>query len=331
MDILFIGGTGVISSACTSLAVKRGYQLTLFNRGETERPVPGGVNRLEGDIRDLESARRILGERSFDVVVDWVAYTPRHIETDLALFRENTDQYIFISSASAYQTPPSHLPITESTPLSNPYWKYSRDKIACEERLLRAYRKEGFPVTIVRPSHTYDRTLFPFHGQYTVVDRMRRGKEVIVHGDGTSLWTLTHHEDFAQGFVGLLGNPHAVGEAFQITGDEWLSWNQIFETVARAAGVEADLIHIPSDFIAAFDAEWGSGLLGDKSHSMVFDNTKIKRMVPEFKAVIPFHQGAKEIMAWYDADPRRQVVDEGINKEMDQIITAYKAAWPSQG
>ncbi len=331
MDILFIGGTGVISSACTSLAVNRGYQLTLFNRGETERPVPAGVNRLEGDIRDLECAQRILGERSFDVVVDWVAYTPQHIEADLALFRENTDQYIFISSASAYQTPPAHLPITESTPLSNRYWKYSRDKIACEERLLRAYREEGFPVTIVRPSHTYDRTLFPFHGQYTVVGRMRKGKEVIVHGDGTSLWTLTHHEDFAKGFVGLLGNPHAVGEAFQITGDEWLSWNQIFEALARAAGVEANLIHIPSDFIAAFDAEWGSGLLGDKSHSMVFDNTKIKRMVPEFKAVIPFHQGAKEIMAWYDADPSRLVVDEGINKKMDQIITAYKAAWPSQG
>ncbi len=329
-EILFIGGTGVISSACTSLAVESGHQLTLFNRGKTKRPIPEGVNRLEGDIRDPASARRALGDKTFDVVVDWVAFTPQHIEMDLALFRGKTDQYIFISSASAYQTPPARLPVTESTPLSNPYWEYSQEKIACEERLTRAYREGGFPVTIVRPSHTYDRTLFPLQGQYTMVNRMRQGSPVLVHGDGTSLWTLTHHRDFAKGFVGLLGNPRAVGEAIQITSDEWLSWNQIYDTIARAVGVEAELIHVPSDFIAAFDAEWGKGLLGDKTHSMIFDNTKIKRLVPDYNAVIPFHTGVEEIMAWYDTDPERQVVDQALDRTIDKIIAAYQSARPDK-
>lgn len=328
MEILFIGGTGVISSACTSMANERGYHLTLFNRGSTERPIPEGVDRLEGNIRDPEQAQRVLGERSFDVVVDWVAYRPEHIEMDLELFRGKTDQYVFISSASAYQTPPTRFPITESTPLSNPYWAYSRNKIACEGRLLRAYREEGFPVTIVRPSHTYDRTVFPFHGQYTVIDRMRSGKDIIIHGDGTSLWTLTHHKDFARGFVGLLGNPQAVGEAFQITSDEWLSWNQIYEIIAGAAGVEANFIHMPSDLISAFDSKWGRGLLGDKMHSRIFDNSKVKQVVPDFKAVIPFHQGAEEVMDWHDADPRRQVVDEDLDNLMDRMIDVYQTAWP---
>jgi len=330
-EILFIGGTGVISSACTSLAVEAGHDLTLLNRGKTARPIPHNVDRLEGDIRDPDEARRILEGKTFDVVVDWVAFTPEHIEIDLALFRGNTEQYIFISSASAYQTPPARLPVTESTPLSNPFWEYSQEKIACEERLVQAYREDGFPVTIVRPSHTYDRTFFPLQGQYTMVDRMRRGKPVIVHGDGTSLWTLTHHRDFARGFVGLLGHPRAVGEAVQITSDEWLSWNQIYETIAHAAGVEAALIHVPSDFIAAFDEEWGKGLLGDKAHSMIFDNTKIKRLVPEYKAVIPFHTGAEEIMAWYDADPARQAVDQELDRTMDRIIARYRSAWPEEG
>ncbi|WP_161883162.1 SDR family oxidoreductase [Deinococcus alpinitundrae] len=329
MDILFIGGSGIISSACSRVAVEAGHQLFLLNRGQTtSRPVPNGATPLHGDIRDPASAAAALGSRRFDAVVNWVAFTPEHIETDLALFRDRTDQYIFISSASAYQTPPERLPVLESTPLRNPYWRYSRDKIACEERLTRAYREDGFPTTIVRPSHTYDQTLLPMDGGYTVVDRMRRGQPVIVHGDGTSLWTLTHHQDFAAAFTGLLGNPQAVGDVFHITSDEWLSWNQIFETVARAAGTQAELVHVPSEVIAAFDADRGAGLLGDKAHSMVFDNTKIKRAVPGFEAKIPFARGAQEIMAWYDADPARQVVDQQLNHLMDTIIAAQQGVRP---
>jgi len=329
MDILFIGGSGIISSACSRMAVEAGHHLFLLNRGQTtSRPAPQGATMLRGDIRDPASAADALGDRHFDAVVNWVAFTPEHIETDLTLFKDRTDQYLFISSASAYQTPPERLPILESTPLRNPFWRYSRDKIACEERLTRAYRENGFPMTIVRPSHTYDQTLLPMDGGYTVVDRMRRGQAVIVHGDGTSLWTLTHHQDFATAFTGLLGNPRAVGDTFHITGDEWLSWNQIFETVAHAAGTQAELVHVPSETIATFDADWGAGLLGDKAHSMVFDNTKIKQAVPGFKASIPFARGAQEIMAWYDADPARQVVDQQLNRVMDTIIAAQRGVRP---
>ena len=328
MKALFIGGTGIISSACVQLAVERGIDLVLLNRGQTTRPIPATVPILQGDIRDKEATHRLLKDRAFDVVVNWIAYTPEHIEADLELFRGRTQQYIFISSASAYQTPPVNLPVTEATPLRNPYWAYSRAKIACEERLTMAYRQEGFPVTIVRPSHTYDATLLPMDGHYTVLHRMRAGKKVIVHGDGTSLWTLTHHRDFAKGFVGLLGNPHAIGEAVQITSDEVLTWNQIFEMVARAAGVKANIVHIPSELIAAFDPKWGAGLLGDKAHSMVFDNTKIKRLAPDYVASIPFSQGAEEIVAWYDSHPEAQKVDEGLNQLMDKMIAAYEAVWP---
>lgn len=328
LKVLFIGGTGIISAACTALAVDRGFDLYLLNRGQSGRPVPDKVTVLTGDIRDLQSARQALGDHQFDVVVNWVAFTPDHIETDLALFNGRLRQYIFISSASAYQTPPSGLPITESTPLYNPYWAYSRDKIACEERLMQAYRQDGFPITIVRPSHTYDKTLLPMRGRYTVVNRMREGKKVIVHGDGTSLWVLTHHRDFAEGFVGLLGNSHAIGDTFQITSDELLTWNQIFEMVAEAAGVTANLVHIPSDFIAGFDSDWGASLLGDKSHSVIFDNTKIKRVVPDYTASIPFAHGVKEIINWYDADAARQRVDRQFDALMDQIIAAYESAWP---
>jgi len=328
--VLFIGGTGIISSACTSTAVARGFDVYLLNRGKSERSAPEEVTVLNGNIRDPQSVRQALGELQFDVVVDWIAFTPEHIETDLALFNGRVGQYIFISSASAYQTPPNSLPITESTPLHNPYWAYSRHKIACEERLIQAYRQSDFPITIVRPSHTYDKTLLPMRGRYTVVNRMRQGKKVIVHGDGTSLWVLTHHRDFAKGFVGLLGNNHAIGDTFHITSDEILTWNQIFQMVADAAGASADIIHIPSDFIAQFDADWGASLLGDKSHSVIFDNTKIKRIVPDYTATIPFARGVKEIIHWYDADPARQTVNQNLDVLMDRIIEAYESAWPSQ-
>ncbi len=329
MKVLFIGGTGTISSASSKLAVERGIDLYLLNRGKTTaRPVPEGAKLIQGDIRDPQAAREALKGQEFDVVVDWVAFTPEHIQTDLNLFKGCTGQYIFISSASAYQTPPGSVPVTESTVLDNPFWLYSRNKIACEEMLVKAYRENKFPMTIVRPSHTYDKTLLPFDGGYTVVDRMRKGKKVIVHGDGTSLWTLTHHADFARGFVGLLGLPAAIGEAVQITSDEWLTWNQIFETVAHAARVEPRLVHIPSELIAAYDPDWGAGLLGDKAHSLIFDNSKLKHLVPGYCATIPFVRGAEEIMAWYDADPARQKVDERFDQQEDELIARYKSIWP---
>ncbi len=322
VKVLFIGGTGVISSACVDLAVKRGIDVVLLNRGQTTRPIPAGVLVLHGDIRDKDGVSQVLKDTRFDVVVNWIAFTPEHIETDLALFGGRTEQYIFISSASAYQTPPVNFPVTESTPLRNPYWRYSQQKIACEDRLVAAYRQDGFPMTIVRPSHTYDATKWPVHGGYTVVRRMKAGQKVVVHGDGTSLWTLTHHRDFAKGFVGLLGNPHAVGEAIHITSDEVLTWNQIYEMVAHAVGVEAKIVHMPSEMIAAFDAEWAAGLLGDKAHSMVFDNTKIKRLVPDYVASIPFSQGVREIAAWYDSNPAAQEVDEHVNQLIDRLVAA---------
>lgn len=331
MKVLFIGGTGIISSACSQLALDRGIDLYLLNRGQSARPVPAGAKVLTADINDFDSAQRALAGHTFDAVVDWIAFVPEQIERDINLFHGRTGQFVFISSASVYQTPPASLPITESTPLDNPYWQYSRNKIACEERLVLAYREEKFPMTIVRPSHTYDRTLLPFSGRFTVINRMRQGKKVIVHGDGTSLWTLTHHADFAHAFVGLLGHPRAIGDVFHITSDEWLSWNQIFQIMARAAGVaDPQLVHIPSEFIAAFNSDWGNGLLGDKMHSMIFDNSKIKRLVPDFVAAIPFVRGAAEIMAWYDADPARQTVDEALERQMDEIIAAYEAAWPKR-
>jgi nucleoside-diphosphate-sugar epimerase len=328
MKVLFIGGTGIISSASSQLALERGIELYLLNRGQSVRPIPAGAQILHGDIRDSQSASAALGNLSFDAVVDWVAFTPAHVEADLALFRGRTRQYVFISSASAYQTPPASLPVIESTILDNPFWQYSRDKIACEERLVRAYREEKFPITIVRPSHTYDRTSVPMDGGWTVVDRMRRGQPVIVHGDGTSLWTLTHHTDFARGLVGLLGNSHAIGEAVHITSDEWLTWNQIFEILARAAGAEPRFVHVPSDVVAAYDANWGAGLLGDKSHSLVFDNAKIKRLVPDFACRIPFSRGAEEILAWYDADPARRKVNEDFNRVCDRILSACESCRP---
>jgi nucleoside-diphosphate-sugar epimerase len=262
------------------------------------------------------------------VVVDFVAFVPEHVETDLELFRDRIKQYIFISSASAYHKPPLSWPATESTPLHNPYWAYSRAKIACEERLMLAYRDEGFPVTIVRPSHTYDATSVPMDGKYTVLERMRAGKKVIVHGDGTSLWTLTHHRDFAKGFVGLLGNPHTLGEAIHITSDEALTWNQIANILANALGVEAQIVHIPSDVIARYDPAWGAGVLGDKAHSMIFDNTKIKRLVPDFVASIPFYQGAAEIAAWYTSHPAVQKADPKLDQLIDTMIAAYEAVGP---
>lgn len=320
LKVLFIGGTGNISSACVELALAQGMEVTILNRGTTvKRAVPPGAEVVQGDIRAPDSVRRALGDRSFDVVADFVAFTPEHVQIDVDLFTGRTGQYIFISSASAYQTPPARLPIIESTPLRNPYWQYSRDKIACEDLLIQAYREAGFPATIVRPSHTYDRTSLPLVGGPTAFDRIRRGQPVVVPGDGTSLWVLTHHTDFAQAFVGLLGNPQAVGDSFHITSDEVLSWNQIYTTLANAAGVEPTLVPVPSQTIAEAIPQLGPGLLGDKAHSMVFDNSKVKAVVPDYVATIPFARGAREIVAWYDEDPDRLVVDEQLNAAFEKL------------
>ncbi len=325
LRVLFIGGSGIISAACSQLAVERGIELSVLNRGATHlRPLPPEATVLHGDIRDHLAAREALRDLQFDAVVDWVAFTPEHVQADIELFRGRTGQYVFISSASAYQTPPARLPVTESTPLRNPFWQYSRDKIACEELLVEAYRQTGFPATIVRPSHTYDRTSIPFDGKWTALARMRAGQEVVVHGDGTSLWTLTHSADFARGFVPLLGHPRTIGEAFHITSDDVLTWNQIAEALAAAAGVTARLVHVPSDAIAAVDPAWGAGLLGDKAHSMVFDNSKLRSVVPGYRAEIPFEQGAREIVAWHDEDPARQQADARLDAVMDKLVAAYR-------
>lgn len=335
MKTLFIGGTGLISSACSELAVKRGMELNVLNRGiTTKRPLPDGVTLLQGDVyQDEGGIADLLQGRHFDAVVDWIAFTPADIERDLRLFRDKTDQFVFISSASAYQKPPQHYIIKEETPLKNPFWEYSQDKIACEERLMQAYHQDGFPTTIVRPSLTYGPTQIPLAmgswvHPYTSVDRMKRGHKVIVHGDGTSLWVFTWNEDFAQGFLSLLGNEAAIGEDFHITSDEVLTWNQAYEEVARALGVEPQLVHIPSELLAAYDEHKLGSLIGDKANSLVFDNSKIKRFVPDFECKVPWAEGVRKALAWFDADPARRTIDGEANRQWDRIIAAYESAFP---
>jgi nucleoside-diphosphate-sugar epimerase len=322
MKVLFIGGTGIISSACSPVALSKGIDLYLLNRGKSRRSTADGAKTLVGDIRDPHSVKKAIGDLKFDAVVDWIAFTPEHIETDLDLFRGITNQFLFISSASAYQSPPSTLPVVESTVLDNPYWGYSRNKIACEERLVRAYREEKYPITIVRPSHTYDKTLFPFEGGYTTYQRMLLGKPVVVPGDGTSIWILTHHHDFARAFVPLLGNSKAIGEAYHITSDEWLTWNQIYDIVAEAAGVKATKVHVATDAMVNLKPELQGGLTGDKSNSMIFDNSKIKRLAGGWEAKIPFSQGAREIVEYYSSG-HMQEIDTEWDQFEDHLVAQF--------
>ncbi len=322
---LFIGGTGTISTSVTTLAVEKGMDLYHLNRGMRQAEPTKGVKTIHADIRDINAAKAALKGMDFDCVVDWIAFTQDHIQADLELFAGHTDQFIFISSASAYQKPPVHYRVTESTPMHNPYWEYSRNKIRCENMLLDAYREGRMPVTIVRPSYTYDDRHIPFcvGSGYTIVDRMRKGKPVIVHGDGQSLWVMTRSEDFAKGFVGLIGNQQAIGESFHITSDEALTWDQIVEAVGKAAEAKPRIVHMASDFINSQNPGLGAGLLGDKSCTMVFDNSKIKRVVPEFMATITFQEGVARSIAWHDADPQRQKVDENVNAMIDKLLAAY--------
>jgi nucleoside-diphosphate-sugar epimerase len=328
MKILFLGGTGVISTACTTLAAGRGMDVTLLTRGQHASQLPAGVRTLIADANDPSLIEKLDGE-SFDAVVDWIAFTPADIERDLKLFRGRTRQFVFISSASAYQKPQMHYLISESTPLANPYWDYSRNKIACEERLMAAYRNQGFPVTIVRPSLTYGESLIPlvlnsWERSYTAVDRMIRGQKLIVPGDGTSLWVITHNSDFAKGLVGLLGHRQAIGHTFHITSDEVLTWDQMFRTVGDAVGVEPQLVHISSDFIAACLPEKKGTLIGDKSVSVVFDNSKVKRFVPEYRATTSFAEGIRRSLAWFNADAARKQIDSQVNAAMDKLIGLYE-------
>lgn len=330
MKVLFIGGTGIISTAVSKLALEKGVDLYLFNRNNQTEFIPDGAKIIKGDIRKEDEAREILKDHSFDVVVNWIAFTPEHIETDLRLFRGKTNQYIFISSASAYQKPAENFIITEKTPLSNPFWEYSRNKIACEELLFNEYRQNGFPATIVRPSHTYGNTLIPciinsHKSRWSVVERIKSGKKIIVPGDGTSLWVLTHNSDFAKAFVGIMGHPKAIGEAFHITSDEALTWDQITNLIGEAVGVAPDIVHISTDFITTCIPELHSELVGDKIGSVFFDNSKVKELVPDFKATTPVREGMKQTIAWYMKHPELLWLDEEWDKQCDKLIAAHEA------
>lgn len=330
MKVLFIGGTGTISTAISKQLIKEGHELTLLNRGSRNDVLPEGAKAITVDVNDELAVERKISGLEFDVVADFIAFVPSQLERDYRLFKNRTKQFMFISSASAYQKPLSHYEITEGTPLSNPHWEYSRNKIACEDLLMKWYREDGFPVTIVRPSHTYDERSVPlgFHGDggsYQVLQRMREGKPVIIHGDGTSLWTMTHNSDFAKGFIGLMGNIHAIGEAVQITSDESLTWNQIYQSVADALGVKLNAVHIASEMLrdcSSYDVE--GGLLGDKAHTVVFDNAKVKRLVPDFVATKRFDQGVRETIAYIEEHSECQILDPDFDQWCDKMVEAVE-------
>jgi len=335
MKMLFIGGTGIISSACSDLAVARGHELFILNRSvSTMYIAPQGSAVLQADVHGDEAAlAAILADHRFDAVVDFIAYTVNDIERDLRLFHGKTDQFVFISSASTYQKPVRNYLITEETPLDNPYWEYSRNKIACEKRLLQAYREAGFPTTIIRPSHTYGPTQIPlsltsWRHPWMLVDRMMSGRKVIIPGDGTSLWVLTWNADFAKGLLGLLGNEGAIGEVFQITSDQVLSWDQIHLETYRALGMEPNVIHIPSDLIARYWPDAIGSLIGDKSNSVVFDNSKIKRFVPDFVCEVNWADGLRRSLAWFESHPRFKTIDHELSSIMDGIIADYERVFP---
>ncbi|MCX7848205.1 MAG: SDR family oxidoreductase [bacterium] len=334
MKLLFLGGTGVISEAVSQLAAERGHDVTLVNRGLTVPSLTQRARVIRCDVRDVRALATALAGHMFDVVVDWIAYVPEHVQTDLRLFRGKTGQYVFISSATVYEKPPRSYRITEETPRGNPYSVYAQNKIACEDLLFEAWEREGFPMTIVRPSYTYGNTKIPSDigvTDYTLVDRMKRGKPVIVHGDGQSLWTLTHNSDFAVALLGLCGQTRALGEAFHITSEEVLTWDQIYQAIGAAAGVTPQLVHVPVELIEAYDPGKTAGLRGDKMYSMVFDNSKVKRLVPEFVARVPFAEGVRRAVAWFEADAARQRVNDEANVLIDRIIAGMERALPARG
>ena len=329
-----IGGTGTISSAITRQLAQSNHELWLLNRGSRKNEVPNNVKQIIADIDDEKEVLRQIGDTQFDAVCEFIGFLPSQVERDIRLFKGRTRQYVYISSASAYNKPAASHVINEGTTLANPYWEYSRNKIACEELLLKEYRENGFPITIIRPSHTYCERAVPvsvhgLKGSWQVLKRMIEGKPVLVHGDGSSLWTLTWNEDFARGFIGLLGNPKAIGEAFQIMSDEQLTWNQIYECVAKALNVTPRLYHVASDFLAATSPkEWDfmGNLLGDKAVTVVFDCTKLKRAVPGFQATTRFDEGVRRCVAYILAHPELQIEDPEFDAWCDRVIAAQEAA-----
>jgi nucleoside-diphosphate-sugar epimerase len=331
MRVLFIGGTGIISTACASLTAAAGHELWLLNRGLSKLPAAVGPDRvITADATDEVQVRSAIGSREWDVVVQWVGYRPGHVRHDLTTFKD-VGQYIFISSASVYEKPPLHWLITEQTARANPFWQYARDKIACEELLSAAWEQDRFPLTIVRPSLTYGVSQIPvvigsWAKPFTIIDRMRRGAPVIIPGDGTSLWTITHNTDFAKGLVGLFGQTAAIGEDFHITSDESLTWNEIYALVGTAAGAHPRVLHVPSDGLVAADPEELGNLWGDKAYSTVFDNAKLRRVVPDFMATVPFSVGIAGTVAWFDQDPSRQEVDDDANQRWDKLAAVYEQA-----
>lgn len=328
MKVLFIGGAGNISLDCTKLCIEKGYDIYLMNRGS--RPIPEGAKSIICDINDKVKAKEAIKGHNFDVVVSFIVMKDEEIERDLELFRGKTAQYIFISSASAYEKPPADYLITEGSVLKNPYWQYSRDKIASEDRLIKAFREENFPATIVRPSFTYSDIWIPTAMgsiDYTFIARMKAGKKIISHGDGQSLWQLTHSTDFAKGLIGLFGNIRALGQSFHITSDEVMTWDQIYKTMGQAIGIEPKIVHIPSDFIAAFTPDWiGGNLLGDKACSAVFDNSKIKRFVPDFVCTTPFAEGIKSSIAYFEKTGQAKA-NPYFDKMYDTLISVYEEAF----
>ena len=333
MKALFIGGTGTISMAITRLlAGMPEWELYLLNRGNRRYDLPEGIKTIEADINDEALVDEKISNMRFDVVCDFIGFVKEQLERDYRLFRGKTKQFMYISSASAYQKPLSDYRITEGTPLVNPYWEYSRNKIACEDYLMKLYREEGFPVTIIRPSHTYDERSVPLgvhgdRGSFQVIRRMQLGKPVIVHGDGTGLWTMTHNSDFAKAFVGLMGNVHAIGENYQITSDETLTWNQIYQTIANCLGVEYKPYYVASDFLDAVSRyDFRGGLIGDKSNSLVFDNAKVKRAVPGFTATVRFEQGVRNTIEYVLSHPECQVEDLEFDAWCDNVIAVLEEA-----
>ncbi len=332
MKALFIGGTGTISSGISARAVELGWDVWLLNRGNRKDRVVPGTTVLTADINNDESVvADLIKGMQFDVVVDFIAFVPGQLERDARLFSGKTRQFIFISSASAYQTPPESYLITEETPLDNPMWEYSRNKIACETYLLEQFAKNGFPCTIVRPSHTYDDRYLPVavhgsKGSWQVVERIMRGKPVLVHGDGTSLWTLTHSEDFAKAFCGIMGREEAIGQSYQITGDESLTWNRIYDCIGDALGKPVCKYHVTTDFLSACDPEYAGTLGGDKAHSVVFDNTRVKSLVPDYRAVIPFREGAERCVHYLLETPEAQIPDPAFDQFCERVIHAQEAA-----
>lgn len=330
MKALLIGGTGTISMAITKLLAETEWEVYLLNRGTQNRELPQNVHVINADINDEKDVAKKLEGMTFDSVCEFIGFVPEQLERDFRLFNGKTNQFMYISSASAYHKPVSDYVISERTALANPYWEYSRNKIACEEFLMKMYRENGFPVTIIRPSHTYDERSVPLgvhgrNGSWQVVKRILEGKPVIIHGDGTSLWTMTHNSDFAKGFVGLMGNIHTIGEAFQITSDETLTWNQIYNSIAKALGVKLKPYHISSDFLnAVSDYDFRGSLIGDKANSVVFDNEKLKRAVPGFKATMRFDEGIRKTLKYILEHPEYQREDPEFDRWCDKVIEAIE-------